>query len=102
MKTDVLVIGGSAAGIVAATVGKACYSDKEFLVLRDTKQNVILCGGPYIFRSLENSDKDLIPGGVFSKAGIGLKVSRATCPANGPVSHVGGKRFPQEPRSCPA
>ena len=78
MKTDVLVIGGSAAGIVAATVGKSCYPDKEFLVLRDTKQTVVPCGIPYIFGSLESSDKDLISDGVFTKAGIEYKVSRAT------------------------
>ena len=78
MKTDVLVIGGSAAGIVAATVGKSCYPDKEFLVLRDTKQTIVPCGIPYIFGSLESSDKDLIPDAVFSKAGIEYKVSRAT------------------------
>ena len=78
MKTDVLVIGGSAAGIVAATVGKSCYPDKEFLVLRDTKQTIVPCGIPYIFGSLESSDKDLIPDGVFTKAGIEYKVSRAT------------------------
>ncbi len=78
MKTDVLVIGGSAAGIVAATVGKSCYPDKEFLVLRDTKQTIVPCGIPYIFGSLESSDKDLVPDAVFSKAGIEYKVSRAT------------------------
>lgn len=80
MKTDVdvLVIGGSAAGIVAATVGKSCYPDKKFLVLRDTKQTIVPCGIPYIFGSLESSDKDLIPDGVFSKAGVEYKVSRAT------------------------
>jgi len=78
MKTDVLVIGGSAAGIVAATVGKSCYPSKEFLVLRDTKQTIVPCGIPYIFGSLESSDKDLIPDGVFTKAGIEYKVSHAT------------------------
>jgi len=78
MKTDVLVIGGSAAGIVAATVGKSCYPDKDFLVLRDTKQTIVPCGIPYIFGSLESSDKDLIPDAVFSKAGIEYRVSRAT------------------------
>ena len=33
MKTDVLVIGGSAAGIVAAVTGKSNYPDKDFLVI---------------------------------------------------------------------
>ena len=33
-KTDVLVIGGSAAGIVAAVTGKNNYPDKDFLVIQ--------------------------------------------------------------------
>ena len=78
MKTDVLVIGGSAAGLVAATVGKLCYPDKEFLVMRDTKQSIVPCGIPYIFGSLESSDKDLISDAVFTKTGIDYKVARAT------------------------
>ena len=72
--TDVLVIGGSAAGIVAATTGKSCYPSKEFLLIRKEKQVIIPCGIPYIFGSLENSDKDLIPDAVLSKAGIDLKI----------------------------
>ncbi|MCK4513762.1 MAG: FAD-dependent oxidoreductase, partial [Spirochaetaceae bacterium] len=78
MKTDVLVIGGSAAGIVAATVGKSCYPDKEFLLLRDTKQTVVPCGIPYIFGSLQSSDENLVPDAVLTKAGIQLRVTEAT------------------------
>jgi pyruvate/2-oxoglutarate dehydrogenase complex dihydrolipoamide dehydrogenase (E3) component len=73
-KTDVLIIGGSAAGIVAATTGKSCYPNKDFLLIRKEKQVIIPCGIPYIFGSLENSDKDLIPDAVLSKAGIDLKI----------------------------
>jgi NADPH-dependent 2,4-dienoyl-CoA reductase/sulfur reductase-like enzyme len=78
MSTDVLVIGGSAAGIVAATAGKSSYPDKDFLVLRDTKQTVVPCGIPYIFGSLDNSDQNLISDSVFAKAGIKYKVSHAS------------------------
>ncbi len=78
MKTDVLVIGGSAAGIVAATVGKSCYPDKEFLLLRDTKQTVVPCGIPYIFGSLRSSDENLVPDAVLTKAGVQFKVAKAT------------------------
>lgn len=78
MKTDVLVIGGSAAGIVAATVGKSCHPDKEFLVLRDTQQTVVPCGIPYIFGSLKSSDEALVPDAVLTKAGIQLRVAKAT------------------------
>jgi pyruvate/2-oxoglutarate dehydrogenase complex dihydrolipoamide dehydrogenase (E3) component len=74
-RTNVLVIGGSAAGIVAAATGKSCYPDKEFLLIRKEKQVIVPCGIPYIFGSLENSDKDLVPDAVLSNAGIRLKIS---------------------------
>lgn len=75
---DVLVIGGSAAGIVAATVGKSCYPEKKFLVLRDTKQAVVPCGIPYVFGSLDSSDQNLVSDAVFTKAGIEYKVSHVS------------------------
>jgi thioredoxin reductase len=41
-KTDVLIIGGSAAGIVAALTGKSNYPEKEFLVIRK-EEKVLKC-----------------------------------------------------------
>ncbi|HCL57572.1 MAG TPA: pyridine nucleotide-disulfide oxidoreductase [Spirochaetia bacterium] len=76
-KTDVLVIGGSAAGIVAALTGKSNYPEKEFMVVRKEKQVVVPCGIPYIFGSLENSDKNLIPDAGITGAGIKLKIGEA-------------------------
>lgn len=76
-KVDVLVIGGSAAGIVSAVVGKSNYPDKEFLLVRKEKHVLVPCGIPYIFGSLENSEKDLVPDDVLSKAGINLKIGEA-------------------------
>ena len=40
-KTDVLVVGGSAAGIVAATTGKSFHPDKDFMLIRKEKQAVV-------------------------------------------------------------
>ena len=73
-KTDVLVIGGSAAGIVAATTGKAFYPDKSFMLLRKEKQVMVPCGIPYIFGTLESSDQNIIPDAALTGAGIELKV----------------------------
>ena len=39
--TDVLIIGGSVAGIVAATTGKSFYPDKKFMLLRKEKHVLI-------------------------------------------------------------
>jgi len=73
-KIDVLVIGGSASGIVAAVTGKSSYPKKEFMVVRKEKQAIVPCGIPYIFGSLESSDKDVIPDAVLTKVGIKLKI----------------------------
>ena len=72
--TDVLVIGGSAAGIVAAITGKSSYSEKSFTLIRQEKECVVPCGIPYIFGSLESSDKNTVADGVLTKAGIDLMI----------------------------
>jgi len=73
-KTDVLVIGGSVAGIIAAVTGKSYYQDKDFLLIRKEKKVLVPCGIPYIFGSLGSSDKDIIPDAVLTDAGIRLKI----------------------------
>lgn len=72
--TDVLVIGGSAAGIVAATTGKSFYPEKDFLVVRKEKEVLVPCGIPYIFGSLAGSEQNIIPDAVLSNNNVQLKV----------------------------
>jgi NADPH-dependent 2,4-dienoyl-CoA reductase/sulfur reductase-like enzyme len=72
--TDVLVIGGSASGIVAATTGKAFYPEKEFLLVRKERQVLVPCGIPYMFGSLESSDQNLIADAVLTNAGVRTKI----------------------------
>jgi len=76
-KTDVLVIGGSAAGIVAATTGKSFYPNKDFLLLRIEKEVLVPCGIPYIFGSLGSSEKNLVSDSTLTKLGIKLKIDKA-------------------------
>jgi NADPH-dependent 2,4-dienoyl-CoA reductase/sulfur reductase-like enzyme len=72
--TDVLVIGGSAAGIVAATTGKSFHPNRDFMLIRKEMQAVVPCGIPYIFGSLESSDEDVIPDAVLTQAGVRTKI----------------------------
>ncbi len=72
--TDVLVIGGSAAGIVAATTGKSYYPDKDFLVVRKEEKVLVPCGIPYIFGSLDSSEQNLVPDAVLSNNNVQIKV----------------------------
>ena len=60
-KTDVLIIGSSAAGLVAALTGKRVYKDKKFTVVTMMHKTLIPCGIPYIFGTMGNSDKDILP-----------------------------------------
>lgn len=73
-KTDVLVVGGSAAGLVAALTGKSQYPEKDFLLIRKEEVVVVPCGIPYIFGSLESSAQNVIPDAGLEKAGIGLMI----------------------------
>jgi len=77
MKTDVLIIGGSAAAISAATTGKAFYPDKEFLVLRKEQKVMVPCGIPYIFGTLESSEQNVASDQMLINAGIKLKIDEA-------------------------
>ena len=71
--TDVLVIGSSAAGLVAATTGKRVYPEKNFTVVTALPQTLIPCGIPYIFGSVGTSDNDILPAEkMFEKSGIDI------------------------------
>jgi len=46
---DVIVIGGSAAGLTAAQTVRRHYPNKSILVIRKEERVLIPCGIPYIF-----------------------------------------------------
>jgi len=73
-QTDVLVIGGSAAGIVAATTAKSFHPDKSVMLVRKDRDVLVPCGIPYIFGTLENSEKNVVPDAVLANAGVELKI----------------------------
>jgi len=58
---DVIVIGGSAAGIPAAISCRRRYPEKSVLVVRKEKQVLIPCGIPYILGCIGSPEKNLIP-----------------------------------------
>ncbi|MGM0621548.1 MAG: FAD-dependent oxidoreductase [Bacteroidota bacterium] len=77
-QTDVLVIGSSAAGLVAALTGKRVYPDKKFTVTTQNPKTLIPCGIPYIFGSVGSSDNDILPADkMFEANGIEMIVDKA-------------------------
>ncbi|PAT01376.1 pyridine nucleotide-disulfide oxidoreductase [Candidatus Izimaplasma bacterium ZiA1] len=75
---DVVIIGGSAAGLVAAMTTKSFYSNKSVLVIRKEEKVMIPCGIPYIFGTLGTSDKNILPDGGLIKSGVEIKVAEVT------------------------
>lgn len=77
-QADVVVLGGSAAGITAALTAKRHFPDKSVLLVRQEREVLIPCGIPYIFGTVGSPSKNLIPDGVLEKAGIELLLAQAT------------------------
>lgn len=78
-RTDVLIIGGSAAGMVTATTGKAHWPEKSFTLVKKQKDVMVPCGIPYIFGTLGSSEKNIMPvDATMQKIGVESFVDEAT------------------------
>lgn len=78
IKTDVLVIGGSATGLVAAMTAKSNYPDKSVTLIRKEEKVMIPCGIPYIFSTVECSDNNVLPDGGLKNLGIEIIIGEVT------------------------
>ena len=73
-KVDILVIGGSAAGTVAASTAKSKHPDKSILLVRKEEKSVVPCGIPYIFGTLGSSERNIMPDTGLENAGIDIRI----------------------------
>lgn len=78
LKTDILVIGGSAAGLVSAMTSKSNFPDKEVLMIRKEEKVMIPCGIPYIFGSLGTSDNNILPDAGLNSLGVNIRIGEVT------------------------
>lgn len=76
-KTDLLIIGGSAGGILTATTARKAYGDIDITVIRETEKVMVPCGIPYIYGTLHSTDKNVIPDASLLDAKINLVIDRA-------------------------
>jgi len=76
-QADIVVIGGSAAGIPAAITARRHYPEKSIILIRKEKQVLIPCGIPYIFGTLGKPENNLIPDAVLQNNNIELIIDEA-------------------------
>jgi NADPH-dependent 2,4-dienoyl-CoA reductase/sulfur reductase-like enzyme len=77
MKTDVLVIGGGPAGVVAAVTAKKSYSAKKVTLIKKEQKSVIPCGIPYIFKRLNSVEQNLMSDQALLDEKIDLIIGEA-------------------------
>ncbi len=78
MTTDILVVGGGAAGMAAALAARVCYSDKRTVMVRASEKSIVPCAIPYIFASLSGVDDIVVPDSTFESAGVEVVVDTVT------------------------
>ncbi|MBN1657921.1 MAG: FAD-dependent oxidoreductase [Anaerolineae bacterium] len=83
---DVLIVGGSAAGISAAITAKRHYPDASVALVRQEGKVPVPCGIPYVFGTLESPDSNLIPDGAVTGSGAELILDKVT--ALDPKAHT--------------
>jgi len=77
MKTDILIIGGGPAGIVAAVTARKSHPTKKVTLIRKEEKAVIPCGIPYIFCRLNSVEQNLMSDQPLLDNGVDLVIGEA-------------------------
>lgn len=72
---DLVIIGGSAAGLMAAVTTKRRYPEKSITVIRNVSKTPVPCGIPYIYGTLRAVEKNIIPDEMITNLGIEIVAS---------------------------
>ncbi len=78
LKTDILIIGGGPAGIVAGVTARKNNPKKKIILVREQDKCVVPCGLPYIFHRLNSVEKDLMPDKPYETNKIDLVIDKVT------------------------
>jgi NADPH-dependent 2,4-dienoyl-CoA reductase/sulfur reductase-like enzyme len=94
-KTEVLIVGGSAAGLPAAITARRQYPKARITLIRREKQALIPCGIPYIFGTVGTPDKNLLPDALLQKNNIELSIDEVTSidKSNKTIATLSGKTW---------
>jgi len=76
-KTNILVIGGGPAGVIAAVIAKKKNPSKKVILIRENKVSVIPCGIPYIFNRLDSVHEDILSDESLIANKIAIAIDKA-------------------------
>ena len=77
-RTDVLVIGGSPGGVMAAMSAARYNPDMRVMLVKREDDSIVPCGIPYIFGTLHAVEKDLAALGPLRQLGVKVVVATVT------------------------
>ncbi len=77
-KANVVIIGGSAAGLTAAITVRRHYPDTKIILIRKEKRVQIPCGIPYIFGTIGSAEKNMVPDTPLEQNNVELIVDEVT------------------------
>lgn len=67
-KADVVIVGGSAAGIEAAITAQKQYKPDKVIIVRKEEKALAPCGIPYIMGTLGSAEKNIMPDTLLGNA----------------------------------
>ena len=73
--TDIAIVGASAAGLSAALTIKRNNPSSNVILFRKVSKTPVPCGIPYIYGTLKDVEKDIIPDSHFVPLGITFKIA---------------------------
>jgi len=78
IKTDVLIVGGSAAGLAGAITARRFHPDVKITIVRREQKVLVPCGIPYIFGTLKSVEENVVSDAVLTKNKIDLIVAEVS------------------------
>ena len=76
MESNVIIVGGGPAGIIAALTAKSVYPEKSVCIIKQIGDGVIPCAIPYMMHTLEDPAQNAMGNMPLEKAGVEIIVGK--------------------------